>query len=376
VFVLVKGTDVVAYVPKGNWESTTTGISLVNVEGSSATPTLISTPGVVNSAGSDPFTGETVATANNTDVYLLSGASLTNTLTSGGSGTISFSGGSPTDAGIAMDSIHNRAAIALSVGGVPGFQFLDLNSNTFGSPIASPAGEVSEDPLIDPLRNFLLSASEGGNFEIADLSNPAVPSFYENATGAGELDSSGEDCSTGIVVAPAEFSDPSAVYVADLTQASFTPGSPSGTWSAPSQIQTLSQSSLSAGASAVAVAQGTHTGVVAGEFGGNQITAFTLPPTSGSGTPAITDWVTCGIDNPPANNVGWKEGDDPHTVTAYQTPNGGDAIGLFENEDASWLARVDLTQLLDPALVPRDAGGHACAAGKIPSSLQRSIAVP
>jgi hypothetical protein len=348
---------------------------LVNVEGSSATPTLISTPGVVNSAGSDSFTGETVATANNTDVYLLSGSSLTNTLTSDGSGTISFSGGSPTDAGVAMDSIHNRAAIALSVGGAPGFQFLDLNSNAFGSPIASPAGEVSEDPLIDPLRNLLLSASESGNFEIADLSNPAAPAFYENATGAGELDSSGEDCSTGIVVAPAEFSDPSSVYIADLTQASFSPGSPSGTWSAPSQVQSLSESSLSAGASAAAVAQGTHTGVVAGEFGGNQITAFMLPATSGSGTPAITDWVTCGIDNTPDSNA-WNEGDDPHTVTAYQTPNGGDAIGLFENENASWLSRVDLTQLLDSALVPRDAAGHACAAGTIPSSLESFIAVP
>ena len=146
-------------------------------------------------------------------------------------------------------------------------------------------------------------------------------------------------------------------------------------YSAPSQIQTLSESSLSAGASAVAVAQGTHTGVLAGEFGGNQITAFTLPTTSGSGTPAITDWVTCGIGNTPDSNA-WSEGDDPHTMTAYQSPNGGDAIGLFGNEDASWLARVDLTQLLNPALVPRDTAGHACAAGTIPSSVESFIQVP
>ena len=74
MFVMTTGTNVVAYVPKGNWESTSTGISLVNVEGSSVTPTLISTPNAVNSAASNPFTGETVATANNTDVYLLNGA--------------------------------------------------------------------------------------------------------------------------------------------------------------------------------------------------------------------------------------------------------------------------------------------------------------
>lgn len=375
VFVLTTGSNVVAYVPKGNWGSTNTGISVVNVEGSSITPTLISTPNVVNSAASDPFTGQTVAVANNTDVYLLNGTTLASTLTSGGSGTIGFSGGSVTDAGIAMDSIHDRAESALSVGGTPGFQYLDLSNDSLGAPIASPSGEVSEDPLIDPVRNLLLSADENGNFEIANLSDPAQPAFYENATGAGNLDSTGEDCSTGIVVAPVEFGDPSEVFIADLSQASFTPGSPAGTWSAPSQVQTLSESDLQSGASAVAIAQGTHTGVLAGEFEGNQITAFTLPATSGIGTPAITDWVTCGIGSTPDGNA-WSEGDDPHTMTAYQSPTGGDAIGLFGNEGASWLARVDLTQLLNPSIVPRDAGGHACASGEIPPALEQFIAVP
>ncbi|HET6867184.1 MAG TPA: hypothetical protein VFH80_14790, partial [Solirubrobacteraceae bacterium] len=72
----------------------------------------------------------------------------------------------------------------------------------------------------------------------------------------------------------------------------------------------------------------------------------------------------------------WSEGDDPHTMTAYQSPNGGDAIGLFENEGASWLARVDLSQLLNPSIVPRDAVGHACSSGTIPSSVESFIPVP
>ena len=42
--VLVSGTDVVAYVPKGNWGVTLVpGIGVTNVEGSSVTPTLIPT---------------------------------------------------------------------------------------------------------------------------------------------------------------------------------------------------------------------------------------------------------------------------------------------------------------------------------------------
>lgn len=375
VFVLTEGDNVVAYVPKGAWDSSTTGVSVVNVEGAAITPTLIPTPNPVNSVAADPVTGEAVATANNTDVYLVNGTTMEGTLTSGGNGSIGFSGGSPTDAGVAIDPTHDRALLTLSVDGQPGFQLLDLSSNTFGPPIASPGGAVSEDPLMDPFRDLLLSAAENGDFELADVSNPSNPTFYENQTSAGELDSTGEDCSTGIALAPAEGSDPSTVYVADLSQATFSPGSPAGAWTAPSQTQTLSESSLSAGASAVAVAQGTHTGVLSGEFGGNEITAFSLPATAGSGTPAITDWVTCGIDNTPDGNP-WSEGDDPHTMTAYQTPNGGDAIGLFGDEGASWLARVDLTKLLDPALVPRDAGGHACASGMIPASLESFIPVP
>jgi hypothetical protein len=373
--VLVQGSNVTSYVPKGSWSNSNTDVSAVNVEGSSITPTRISTPNAVNSAASNPVTGKTVATSNGTDVYVLNGTTLSSTLTDGGSGTINFSGGAPTTSGVAMDATHNRAVIGLSVGGQPGFQFLDLSSNTFAPPFTSPSGAISEDPLIDPIRNLLLSASENGNYEIANISNPASPTFFENATGGGELDSSGEDCTTGIALAPAEFSSPSSVFIADLTQATFTPGSPAGTWSAPSQNQTLSESDLSAGANGLAVAQGTHTGVISGEFGGNAITAIALPTTSGSGTPAITDWVTCSIDNTP-DNVTWNHGLDPHTVTAYQSPSGGDAIGLFANGGANWLARVDLTKLLDPTTVARDTAGHACASGTIPSTVESFIAVP
>jgi hypothetical protein len=371
--VLVQAPDVTAYVPKGTWLFPTTGVSAVNVEGSSITPTNMATPTVVNSCASNSTTGQTVCTGNDASVYEFNGTTLTTTVTSGGSGTISFSGGSCTNCGVGMDSLHNRALIGLSVGGAPGFQFLNLGTNTFGSAFASPAGLISEDPLVDPSRNLLLSASEQGNFEIANVVNPASPVFYENATGNGENDATAEDCSTGIVLAPAETSNPSSLFVADLTQATFVAGSP-GTWSAPSQNQTLAGSSLFAGPTGIAVAQGTHTGVIAGEFGGDTITALALPTTSGFGTPAIQDWVTCSIGQTP-DNVLWGEGDDPHTVAAYQSPNSGRAIGLLANKGNMWLARVDLTKMLNPAVVPRT-GGHACSAGTLPASVRSFISVP
>jgi len=376
--VLVSGANVVSYVPKGNWSPTSnTGVAAVNVEGNSITNTLIPTTNVVNSCASNPISGQTVCTANNADVYVLKGTGLdpsvlTNPLTSNGSGTISFSGGSCTNCGVAMDATHNKAVIGLSIAGAPGFQFLNLaGTPAFETAFTSPAGLISEDPLIDPIRNLLLSAAENNNYEIVNVTTSTTPTFFENtiASTGGELDSSGEDCSTGIVLAPAEFSGPSNVFIADLTQATFTAGSP-GMWTAPSQVQSLSESFLSAGASGTAVAQGTHTGVVAGEFGGDAITAIALPSTSGIGTPAIGDWVTCNIGS------GFSNGFDPHTVTAYQSPNGGHAIALLANAGATTFAVVDLTKMLDATIVARTGSGHGCAAGPLPGGVVRFVTVP
>jgi hypothetical protein len=367
--VLVKGTNVTAYVPKGSWSGGATGVAVLNVEGSSITNKLVSTPNVVNSCASNPITGKTVCTANNTDVYIFTGTTIGAPLTSGGSATIGFSGGSCTNCGVAMDAVHNKAVIGLSIAGAPGFQFLNLTTSAFEPAFKSSAGTISEDPLIDPSRNLLLSASEANNYEIVNITNSLAPVFFENKGigTSGEADSSGEDCSTGIALAPFEFT--SNVYVADLTQAKFTAGTP-GTWTAPSQVQTLTEAVLSAGASAVAVAQGTHIGIVSGEFGGSAITAIKLPATSGSGTPAIVDWVTCNIPS-------FSNGLDPHTVTAYQSPNGAkDAIALLANGGATTLAVVDLTKMLNTAIVPRTAGGHACASGTLPATVVSSLTTP
>ena len=366
--VLVSGGNVTAYVPKGNWSVIpATGVSVVNVEGSSIVPTLIPTPNIVNSCASNPVTGQTVCTANNTDVYLLNGTTLSSTLTSAGSGLIFFSGGICTDCGVAMDALHNKAVIGLSLAGLPGFQVLDLGTSpSFEAPFASPARAISEDPLIDPTRNLLLSANEGNGYEIVNLTTSISPTFFENAgiPSGGVLDSSAEECSTGIALAPAEFSGPSNIFIADLTQATFISGAP-GTWTAPSQVQSLAGSFLSAGPSGSAVAQDTHTGVITGEFGGDALTAIALPSTSGSGTPAISNWVTCSIGG------GFINGFDPHTVTAYQSPNTGDAIALLANDAASMLAVVDLTKML---ALPQT--GNVCNSGTLPATVVSFITVP
>jgi hypothetical protein len=286
--------------------------------------------------------------------------------------------------------LHNKALISLSLSGVGGFQFLDLPSGLFegafaskGPVIGSYGSSISEDSLLDPIRGRLLSASEANNYEIVDVTNSAVPVFYENGitgiTTPGHLDSSGEDCATGIALAPAEFT--SNVYLADLTQATFTPGTP-GKWTAPSRVQILSESSsLSSGANGIAVPQGTHTGIVSGEFGGDAITAIALPTTSGSGTPAITDWVTCHIGGSFIN------GDDPHTLTAYMSPGGspgpgggpaipaGHAVAVLVNSGATQLAVVDLTKMLTLSRTTGAGFGHACASPGAPGGVLPSTVV-
>ena len=96
--VNVTGTNVVSYVPKGAWSGGTTGVAAVNVEGSSITNTLIPTATVVNSCASNPITGQTVCTANNTDVYVLKGTASTQVsrrirLRAPAADSTSFSGG-------------------------------------------------------------------------------------------------------------------------------------------------------------------------------------------------------------------------------------------------------------------------------------------
>jgi hypothetical protein len=214
----------------------------------------------------------------------------------------------------------------------------------------------------------VLSANENNDYEIIDLTTSTSPKFFENSgiPAGGVLDSSAAECGTGIALAPAEGSEPTNVFIADLTQGTFS----AGTWSAPSQVQALSESFLSAGGSGSAVAQGTHTGVITGEFGGDAVTAIKLPATSGSGTPAISDWVTCSIGG------GFSNGFDPHTVTAYQSPSTGDGIAVLANDIASFLAVIDLTKMLDPTVVARTSGGHACLAGSLPSTVLSFTSIP
>ena len=129
--------------------------------------------------------------------------------------------------------------------------------------------------------------------------------------------------------------------------------------------------SSEAGTSGIAVAPGSHLGIVTGEFpappsAANAIIAIQLPSTSGTGTPAFVDWVVAQLPNDPAGNP-VSMGCDPHTVTAYVSPNTGKAIGLVTDYGATlcyvggtpqYVVLIDLQALLS---APRTPGTHTAS---------------
>ena len=153
--------------------------------------------------------------------------------------------------------------------------------------------------------------------------------------GPQSSDSAGEDCTTGIALSTDEGTGD--LFIADLTQAVFTPGTPAARGpTPPASFRTFpSLKGFAAGTCGIAVAPGTHLGIVTGEFGGDLEGVIELPATSGSGTPAVVDYVAFNVPSPPTEE-GWSQGFDPHTVTAYVSPNSKKAYAVLENGDFSY----------------------------------------
>jgi hypothetical protein len=270
-------------------------------------------------------------------------------LTSGATASEGFSGGDCENCGVVVDASTNKALITIGLeiddSETGGYQFLDLaGTPAFESPIDAGV-ETSEDISIDPVRHLVLSPNEDSDYQLVNISTPTAALFNNGVTGEPEFDSAGEDCTTGIALATDE--ETGNLFIADLTQAEFTPGTPAGTWTdAASQLVLFPEfEDMSAGTCGIAVAPGTHLAIVTGEYGGAVEGVVELPATSGSGTPAFVDYVAFTVPNTPSDEE-WSEGFDPHTVTAYVSPNSGKAYAVLENADFSYLAIVDLQALL------------------------------
>jgi hypothetical protein len=350
----VQGSNATAYFPAGSWNEYNNNIYVVPLEGGGSLAT-ISTPTPVNSCASNWVTGETVCSDNYGGVYTLSGSSLVNTLTSSAFGYNYSSDGYCVGCGVAMDAGANKAMISMALGyGYPGgVQFLDLTNNNFESPIYFNS-TVPEGALVDPIRHMVLAPTEGYGYFINQTQSPAGTFNFSNYSSLAYYnESAAEECTTGLALSTNEYYG--TIFITDLSQGVFDPIA--GMWNAPSQSQYLPELAynLTNGPNGIAIAQGTHLGVVTGEFCcGAGFGVIQLPSTSGSGTPAIVDWVEANLPNDPSS-ASWVNGEEPHTVTAYVSPNTGKALAVIGNDSRTYIALIDMQALLS---APRQPGTH------------------
>jgi hypothetical protein len=376
---------VYAYVPKGAWAIATTGFSIVQVEtgsGPAVAPVSIPTgANVINSCAGNPATKEAVCVSNGTNVYHV-GPPPGNTVTplvDGATFSASFSGGSCQTCGVAINSTTNQAVLAIGLAAAPShsaLQVLDLSAKTFQAPFPL-ANLVSENIVVDVPDSLVLSANEFNKFGAIqyDPSGHLTAEYSNFISTGGEMDATAVDCKTRIALVPLEFT--SNVVLTDLSQAKYVPGSP-GSWSAPTTVATLIAAD-SAGTSGAAVAPGVDDlAVVTGEFGGSAFQILKLPASGGSGgaAPALQDYA-----NVPCV-AGFSAGYDPHTVTAYVSPNNGKSYALFANWNNSppSLLQADMAAIL---ALPRTADGHTVVgdsgtclnpAGPVGSGVLKNIA--
>ena len=269
--------------------------------------------------------------------------------------------------GVAMDAGTNQAVIALGLaaGNIGGFQFVDLAPAvpSFLAPPISVGMVTSENILVDPVRKYVISPNELGTYQVLKYPPTTAPTttlFNYSAVPGHELDSAAEDCSTGIALAADEFTGNLWLGSLDAADgASYTPGSP-GNWTPGGpNLQFFPEfTSFAAGTSGVAIAPGSHLGVVTGEFGGNEFGCIQLPATHTS-TPSVLDWRATAVPSDPSG-AGWSQGFDPHQVTAYTSPNDGKAYGVFVNSARTYIVRIDLAGCL--ACAPVSATDKHCAA--------------
>jgi len=350
--------QVSVYAPAGEWDSSITGVFLVPVEsggviGTGVTRATIATQQSVNSCSANSDTGIIICSANNTDAYLINRSTLTAfTLTSAGSGTQSFTGGSCTNCNAIADPVTDFGivGISLSSGNSAGYQFFSLSNGASAGVVTVPGTKggslLSESPAIEPSKHWLLSGNEDQDFQIINFSGAGVFRYAKRATvlTGTDLDGAAIDCTTDIALSGDEFNN--QVFITDLTQATFTPGSGGspGTWDAPAQLQ-KTPGLLGITTTGVAVAPSGHVGIMQEEFGGNNFAAFSMPSTSGAGTPALTDWVAAKVPTQP-DKVAWSNTDDPHGLTAYTSPTTSRPMGVLLNLNRTFILVIDINKLL------------------------------
>jgi Pro-kumamolisin, activation domain len=403
VSALVIGNSVTAVMPVGSYDEPLPGIDVIPLEAPStgivngfpayagtvapAKPVPTAATDFINTCAGNSQNGVVVCTANNNMVYYFTLASVLAqatpmqpaSLTDGANTAFQeiFSGGVCSSCNVSIDPVHDIAYVSIATPASDGittaaaYQPYSLDAVPGGFPptklptIQTGTEATTEDVVIDPFRSLVLSPNEGslavagpvGDYQLINPASGAIfnsdATMFVNAANeplAGTvLDGAAEDCSTGMALSTLEFAN--EFVLVDLNNATFSAAA--GTWHAPFTfvpVNEIGSTGDEFGAPGAAVVEASsHLAVLTSEFGANGFAVIQLPTNPslpGAGPPALPAYVVAQMPTDPDGNP-WEFGLDPHTVTAYQSPNDHKAYGVFEDDvnldgTRTYLAIVDL----------------------------------
>ncbi len=396
--VLVSGTNVSLYVPYSTDNSLKMGTALKIIEsapGAPATKTVRLSTGYANACAASAATGIAVcSTAFGSSNLIKPPNNKVMGFKTGATKLIHFTGGSCATCGVAIDDNLGSAPTAENGGtpgtGIPtaiiatskGYLPVQLSPLKLQSIISTGNDVISGNFGYDPVDHLILSPnyrllnfktfeSENPDYQILRLSDGAAftlsdaGDFFNDkgtctkSTGGTTQrdalpDSGAYDTTTQI--AYGTFRSPSDcvpdvvedIAMLDLSQATY---NTDGTWSTPGkQIQTLTEmTNLENGITGIAIVPGQHLALVADWFelsgGGGGFGALSLPTTSGSGIPAMQDWVQAQMPSDPSGKP-WAMSYEPNGLTAYVSPNSGKGTGVIINRSRTYAAVIDIAALL------------------------------
>ncbi|MFN2527743.1 MAG: hypothetical protein ABR584_03405 [Candidatus Baltobacteraceae bacterium] len=274
-------------------------------------------------------------------------------------GGVSFSGATCIICGISFDAADNVAVFSSG----KGYEFFNYKNSTITNTIS---GSVAENFGYNAVTNQIWSPTyAGGNtMDLVDVKSAKRYTLSPLPSTLAEPDAGGVDNSTNIAIAPEEQAGAtSTLYLLPLGSAQL--GQPDAThFTDPVVTATINSSIGSMNGrllDAMAVDSQGHLAFFADEFN-HSIGAAQLP-SSGSGTPALGNYMFAELPTTPDGQT-WNSAGDPHSVAAFNLPNVcADCAALFNSNyygssGATYVAIVDMTKLLaakadstDPHLV-------------------------
>lgn len=411
--VFISGSTVTIYVPLGSDSVNAANVKAVTVASNGVInsrntpgPMTISTTIGGSSGRANSCAGGSrsiICSEQSSDgVYLISpGAATATVLLNNPSNQAignNYSAGSCVECGAMIDpglnigivSGGNGAGTPSANPSVGGFAVVNLATNTVAPWITTNGEPVSVNFGYDPVRHRILSpnyavnpatnfTSTPAHFQIVTL-NGNTGTVYDLANDQAFFNTNGRNCNattpadilpdSGAIdtltqIAIVTLRKPTACNTAtsgpiadvalfDLSQATFTPpsgGAATGSWNTNGkQILTLSAlyPNFGNGVTGISVVSAFHMALLADQSGNSGFGALVLPSSSGTGTPAVTDYVVASMPADPSG-APWAMSTQPNGLTTYIDPTTNRPMGVIMNASRTYLAVIDMMNLLNPA---------------------------